>query len=281
MKIILSRKGFDSSYGGYPSLILPDGKMVSLPIPSSNDNFSYADLQISENLTYMEYMKKISVKIRDKKSILLDEETRCHLDPDLDRKVLKLRESEWRGCFGQAGAAQAVLDKHQIDVGDVFLFFGWFNTVCEEDGVLSFSKGDGFHAIYGYLQIDKKYYTAVDSMVPEWAKYHPHMIERRRIRPNNCIYIAKEYSSWDTSIPGYGCFWYDEKLRLSQKGMSRSKWSLPELFRGLKIAYHSADSWKENYFQSAHRGQEFVIQENDDVTQWAIDLINTHHNKGA
>lgn len=32
MKVILSRKGFDSTYGGYPSLILPDGELISLPI---------------------------------------------------------------------------------------------------------------------------------------------------------------------------------------------------------------------------------------------------------
>ena len=33
MKVIFSRKGFDSSYGGFPSIILPDGQMISFPIP--------------------------------------------------------------------------------------------------------------------------------------------------------------------------------------------------------------------------------------------------------
>ena len=33
MKIILSRKGFDSSCGGVASPILPGGEIVSLPIP--------------------------------------------------------------------------------------------------------------------------------------------------------------------------------------------------------------------------------------------------------
>ena len=37
MKVILSRKGFDSSAGGYASFIYPNGKMQSLPIPSTND----------------------------------------------------------------------------------------------------------------------------------------------------------------------------------------------------------------------------------------------------
>jgi hypothetical protein len=37
MKVILSRKGFDSGYGGIPSPVLPDGTMLSLPIPSKGD----------------------------------------------------------------------------------------------------------------------------------------------------------------------------------------------------------------------------------------------------
>src|SRR5437899_10861254 len=31
MKLVLSRKGFDSAWGGYPSPIVPKGTMVSLP----------------------------------------------------------------------------------------------------------------------------------------------------------------------------------------------------------------------------------------------------------
>ena len=280
MKVILSRKGFDSTNGGYPSLILQNNQMISLPIPSNNDNFAYSDLWLNDNTTYLEYMKKISNKIRDKKYIVLDQNTKCHLDPDLNRYVLKNRVPEWRGCFGQAGASQAVLEKNEVDEGDLFLFFGWFNMVTEENGVLSFASGQGFHAIYGYLQIDKKYYTSTDASIPEWIKYHPHLSESRRSRLTNCIYIAKKNVSWDERIPGYGCFLFDEKLRLSQKGMSRSKWSLPEFFRGLDITYHSHNSWKDNYFQSACRGQEFVIEENDTVSEWAKELIDKHQYRG-
>ena len=276
MKIILSRKGFDSSYGGYPSLILTNGKMVSLPIPSSKDTFSYDELRFDEDNSYMDIMKKVSPKIRDRKQIILDETTMCHLDPDLERTVLHDRMPEWRGCFGQAGSAQAVLEKRGVHEGDLFLFFGWFNKLVEKDGKLSFLKDDGFHAIYGYMQIDKIIYTAGNETIPEWLSYHPHMIEKRRGRTNNCIYIARERASWDDTIPGFGCFSYDELLRLSKPGMSRSKWALPDVFRGLDISYHSEDSWKENYFQSAHRGQEFVIEENEAITRWAVELINSH-----
>ena len=41
MKVILSRKGFDSSYGGTASPILPDGTLLSLPIPSKAETVKY------------------------------------------------------------------------------------------------------------------------------------------------------------------------------------------------------------------------------------------------
>ena len=44
MKVILSRKGFDSANGGIVSPILEDGTMISFPIPS-NDSSSFNDLQ--------------------------------------------------------------------------------------------------------------------------------------------------------------------------------------------------------------------------------------------
>ena len=38
MKLILSRKGFDSSCGEQASPIMPDGTLLSLPIPDDEDN---------------------------------------------------------------------------------------------------------------------------------------------------------------------------------------------------------------------------------------------------
>ena len=43
MKYIFSRKGFDSTAGGYPSLIFPDGSLFSVPIPSSKDKYFYSN----------------------------------------------------------------------------------------------------------------------------------------------------------------------------------------------------------------------------------------------
>ena len=55
-KIILSRKGFDSGCGGYPSPILPDGTIISLPIPAINENVTpaYKDLKCGD-LSYLNF----------------------------------------------------------------------------------------------------------------------------------------------------------------------------------------------------------------------------------
>lgn len=56
MKIILSRKGFDSGYAGYPSPILPNGELISLPIPDFSKDIRYEDLIVSDNIRYSDIM---------------------------------------------------------------------------------------------------------------------------------------------------------------------------------------------------------------------------------
>ncbi|MCX4316101.1 MAG: hypothetical protein OSJ52_05610, partial [Lachnospiraceae bacterium] len=80
--------------------------------------------------------------------------------------------------------------------------------------------------------------------------------------------------SWNNRIKGYGIFSKEsDSLMLTKKGMSRSRWSLPEEFKALSLTYHKENSWKEGYFQSACRGQEFVFEENEIVSNWACKII--------
>lgn len=53
-------------------------------------------------------------------------------------------------------------------------------------------------------------------------------------------------------------------------------WNLPNIFKEVSITYHNENSWKDGYFKSACRGQEFVIEENKNIEEWAIDLIEKH-----
>lgn len=74
MKVILSRKGFDSSCGGQASPILPDGTLLSLPIPS-NDVHKYSELSWG-CLSYLDIIKQLKHKTT------LNERSHCHLNPD-------------------------------------------------------------------------------------------------------------------------------------------------------------------------------------------------------
>ena len=69
MKIILSRKGFDSANGGIVSPIMEDGTMLSFPIPSkdkdSYDDLIYCDQPYSRILKDLKYKGGFN----------------CHVDP--------------------------------------------------------------------------------------------------------------------------------------------------------------------------------------------------------
>lgn len=274
MKVIFSRKGFDSKYGGYPSPILPDGRMVSLPIPRE-DETRYSDLGIDDE-TYYDFMQRLRPEVKDNRIWTeLTKETRCHLDPDIYADVLP-RYKDWRPCFGQVDAAQSHLENQDVQAGDLFLFFGWFRMVKPtEKGNLKF-YGRGFHSIFGYIEVGNIAKCREDYREPIWMRGHPHLMRKRRTSDNNTIYIANERLSWNSDIPGGGVFQFDQSLVLTKEGLSRSRWSLPDFFRSVYISYHSADSWKDGYFQSATIGQEFVIESSEEVEGWARGLIEKY-----
>ena len=280
MKIILSRKGLDSSFGGGPSVVLPNGYIVSAPIPGDQDEIPYSQVYsgFQRQSVYDILSSVSSTVLYNGERKKWDMDTRCHLDPDLAWSSYP-RSLNWRGAFGQADAAQSVLEHAHIEPEDIFLFFGWFQQTEYKDGKLRLCKGGGFHMIYGYLEIGQIFYTSKNKgKYPEWLMYHPHMLPRRIDKPSNCIYIGTQQASWNRDIPGFGVFTdFDPELVLTAPGMSRSKWHLPSEFRGLKITYHDPEkSWRKDYFQSACRGQEFVFEENSDVEIWAKHIIEKH-----
>ncbi|NLS76228.1 MAG: hypothetical protein GXY76_03110, partial [Chloroflexi bacterium] len=109
MKLVFSRKGFDSAAGGMPSPILPDGRLVSLPILDSRSRIRYGDIT-SDGRSLGPLVDQLSDgRVRS--------HWRAHLDPDLVRESL-LRSPGWRPLFGQAGAAQGHLRNHGVGPGD-------------------------------------------------------------------------------------------------------------------------------------------------------------------
>ena len=262
MKIILSRKGFDVENGGMASPILPDGTMLSLPIPSYDSDY-YADFRI-DGKNYHELINELS---NGKSKIHTDY---CHLDPDIRKGIIK-RPRNWKPIFGQCDAAESHLENQGVKERDLFLFFGWFKETIENDGRLSFKRGaNDIHAIYGYLQIGK----IVRGMDVKKYSWHPHSAYPYG---NNTMYIASDklvVNGKDTGLPGAGTLKYSDELVLTYPGMTRTKWKLPDFFKEVPISYHTKDSFKpEGYFQSAHKGQEFVVGESVKVSKWAKNII--------
>ena len=102
MKIIFSRKGFDSTAGGIPSIKIGK-KLQSLPIPyKKNTLTTYNHLNLGKDV---KYLSKNKIRPSDT----------CHHDPNLIT-----------GQFGQVGAAQTHLENNKVGTGDLFLFWGWF-----------------------------------------------------------------------------------------------------------------------------------------------------------
>ena len=97
MKLVLSRKGFDSSAGGCPSPILPDGQMLSLPIPGRDRRTPYSVL----NTRTLDVCHLVSDLTRGR----VRADASVHLDPDLESSA-RTRESGWLPAFG-AGQQRA------------------------------------------------------------------------------------------------------------------------------------------------------------------------------
>ena len=245
MKVILSRKGFDSGYGGTASPILPDGTLLSLPIPSKMETVKFTDLHY-DGQSYYDIIKSLkpNAKVKEKYA--------CHLDPDIRKDVIS-RLDEWRPAFGQEGAALSHLQNQGVGVGDLFLFYGWFKQTEYRDNRLCYVKGaPDLHIIYG--------------------QPHPHNSSERWGSKSNAIYIASDSLSIEPELSGAGCLYYSDSLVLTKKGCSRRVWDLPDFMRDIPMTYN-ADAWQDEGFVSAAKGQEFVFDANDDVVGWVKDML--------
>lgn len=263
MKVILSRKGFDSSYGRTASPILPDGTLLSLPIPSKTETLRFTDLHYN-SWSYYDVIKVLRPASKIKKKYT------CHLDPDIRKEVMP-RTGVWQPAFGQEGAALSHLQNQGVGVGDLFLFYGWFRRTELSDGRLRYvQRAPDLHIIYGYLQIGDVITHEED--VPEWLVGHPHNTAERWRRGRNAIYVASERLSIQPELAGAGCLTMSERLVLTKKGCLRRVWDLPDFMRDVPITYN-ADAWQDEGFVSAARGQEFVFDANNDVIDWVKDML--------
>lgn len=221
MRIVFSRKGFDSAAGGGPSPII-DGRPVSLPIPAGAPSLtSYADLGLGDHTR------------RASRGRLAGSDP-CHHDP--------MFLADGSCLFGQCGAAQTHLANRGVRRGDVFVFFGLFR---EE------ATGEPHHRIFGYLEIDE--IVTLQRCDPARlaqlaALRHPHALAPAG--PNDTIYAGRGCTAADAR----------PSLRLTVPGGPVSLWRHPDWLRPGGLSYHDrADRWlPDGRLQTVGRGQEFV-----------------------
>ncbi len=268
MNLVLSRKGFDSAAGGVASPILPDGRLVSLPIPGAGGRVPYGAIAKAGGLGPI---------VEDLTRGRIGPEAIAHLDPDLDPDALP-RLAHWRPAYGQTGATATHLARHGVGVGDVFLFYGWFRAV-EHDGARWRYRRDApdLHAIFGWLQVGAVTPVAAigrERVLAErpWLADHPHP-HFPESDPRNVIYVASDRlvlpGVGDAGLPGAGEV---EGLRpdlvLTAPGApTRSHWRVPDLFspaHGPALTYHADPRrWRSEdgalILRNVCQGQDFVL----------------------
>lgn len=249
MRVVLSRKGFDATAGGCASPILPDGTMVSLPIPDGRSPIRYRDV--------VAHGHDVGRLVADLSGGAYTGASRAHLDPDLVPGAFP-RKQGWRPIFGQSGGPQTVLARAGVGEGDVFLFFGWFRRAERVRGRWRFVAGaPDLHVLWGWMEVGEVVAVAGrGGAVPTWAAYHPHVAGGART--NNTLYVARAAGVFAR---------YDDRLRLTREGAPRSRWSLPAWFepcgRPPLGLHHAPWRWRRAgdrvHLQSVARGQELVL----------------------
>jgi len=282
MKIIISRKGFDSENGGVPSPIFPDGAMVSYPIPSDQTP-TFRDIKFRDT-NLGDILEQISYGI--------DPDGGTHLDPDLRHEAIP-RLPGWKPCFGQVGGPQTHLENMGVGVGDIFLFFGWFRQTYfnEDDECFFYIPGaPDLHVMFGWLQVGEIYKPDLKpESVPLSVKDHTHARESYDDY-RNTLYVASErleIPGLKKNIPGGGAFEkFDEALQLTAPGCSRSVWKLPLCMYPdngkTPLSYHvDMKRWRKEdghaILKSVAKGQEFVLDcdEYSGINDWLCGLYQT------
>jgi len=268
MKIILSRKGFDSANGGIPSPIMPDGTMLSMPIPMQCEEAGYADIEWNGS-TYADILSRLAPgRAYDK----------CHLDPDIrDNRISHAK--GWVPAFGQLGAAQGKLRNAGVEVGDLILFFGWFRRAMLTEAGYRFAPaikddfyaGNDLQAIFGYMQIGR-----IITDQEEIGKYcwHPHSSKVHTRDKNNTLYLPSEKLSFMPSRRGCGTLDYRQDRVLTKEGCTRATWNDYPFLRPEHILANVKNSAKGDGLYYAGIWQELVVEETPEAMEWVERILS-------
>ena len=284
MKVIFSKKGFDTSFGQKPSPIFPDGSMVSLPIPDDYSNCPYA--AIASPYPSFPSMEKLLLALGCKENLARGT---AHLDPDL-RAEAKARPAGWRPALGQSGSALGHLMKHGVAPNDIFLFYGLFQEVsAEPGGKLSFT-GKKQQLIWGWLQVAEIYHIheIFNQEKFVWLNDHPHM--QACTRKDDAVFIGRDSLRLPSvqlhNVPGAGVFGgtRPELILSYPEGKSFTNWRLPGFFYPFPdktpLTYHDNKRyWRKKdgycYLDRVSIGQEFILHDEymPNIGEWLLRLF--------
>ena len=253
MKLILSRKGFDTSSGGRPSIIDEDDNLISIPIPDYLDEVRYTELHNGDFVKRIEQVYDNAfgdVKpMPDRQFLGQMNLSYCHPDPNITNYF---GNEDFLGSLG-LNTRPWGLDKNEIvEKDDIFLFFGCFKKL-KEDKV--------HYAIWGYLQVDEV--LSINELNDEetayyWRRTHnPHLNKAKYGNESNTLYVAKEN--------GCGTFKFSRNVELLDEN---KKGYAIEALKGLGLED------KNRKPSILMRGQDFVIKDLKAV-EWAKALIQT------
>ncbi len=267
MKVILSRKGFDSANGGCPSPILPDGTLLSMPIPS-DDRVRYEELCYGDH-TYSDLLQQLNPKTAY---------TSCHMDPDIRTNNRLVPIPDWKPAFGQIGSAQGLLANAQVGVGDVFLFFGWFKQTESMNGRYRYVRKNSadfyhsadLHIIYGYMQIGE---IITDPKRIADYHWHPHSSDERLRNATNALYIPAEKLSFLPNRRGYGVLDYREDRVLTMKDQSRGTWKEFDFLLPKNVYGNKKNSAKGSGLYYCGIWQELVVFGSEGLLEWVKQII--------
>lgn len=236
MRIIFSRKEFDSAAGGGPSPIV-GGRPITLPIPGLRaSRTTYGALGLTEHVQRASRGRYGADDL-------------CHHDPMFLPNGTCL--------FGQCDAAQSHLGNQGVGLGDVFLFFGLFRE----------EHGEPHHRIFGYLRVAEAVPLAscgAGRLAELTGHNHPHALAPHG--RGDTIYAGEGQMAGHAS----------DLLRLSVPGGLPTVWRMPAWLKHGNLTYHHRPArWLGNgLLRAAPRGQEFVadITGNDAARDW-LDTI--------
>ncbi len=241
MRIIFSRKGFDSTAGGGPSPLV-DGRPASLPIPDTKglSRTTYAGLGLGAAALAASRGK-------------VGPDTLCHHDPQFL--------SDGTVILGQVGSAQGHLAKQGVGAGDVFLFFGLFRA----------QKGEAHHRLFGCMRVAAVVPLGAAAPDDPWVRKavaldHPHTIGMHGA--NDTLYGGEGGLAKSAS----------DALRLTMPGGPVALWHRPPWLQRGEISYFADTdtNWPApDRMYRVGNGQEFVadVGEREEPRRWLDAII--------